>query len=131
MNAAFEREVNAIYASVERSPREFARALDGQFQYAFLGLTEQNKERARFAEYLDGLDLKARIADFEACITVDTEALTSAWVLWGKWHRNDAELTGNERNLAKRWARLVQATKPQVSMRAAKVLRHLLHAEGA
>lgn len=106
---SMEREVSAIYSAIERSPREFADAMgrSEEFSHAFMSLAARAKEVERVSAYAAGQSLKDRIAKLDTRIEQDSAAVTSAWALWNKWRRNDAELTGHERNLAKRWARLV------------------------
>ena len=92
------REVEDELAAIERSPRDFARYMDAEFPLAYLGLSAKQA------------DLRYRINPerFEAEIAADTEAATAAWALCRKWNLNDADLTGNERILARYWSERIR-----------------------
>ena len=95
---AITSEADSIRSSIARSPREFAKLFDWEF--AFMGLADQMKLRA----WGDPLRRK----ELETRVTEETEEATSAWAIWNTYHRDDAALTGNERNLARGYDRRVQ-----------------------
>ena len=92
------REVEDELAAIERSPRDFARYMDAEFPLAYLGLSAKLAD-PRYRINPDRL---------ESEIAADTEAVTAAWALCKKWGLNDADLTGNERILARYWTERIR-----------------------
>lgn len=92
------REVEDELAAIERSPRDFARYMDAEFPLAFQSLSAKLAD-PRYRINPDRL---------ESEIAADTEAAAAAWALIRKWALNDADLTGNERILARYWTERVR-----------------------